>query len=721
MPHDTTGSAPSAEVFDLVVIGAGPAGEKGAAQAAYFGKRVALVERRPEPGGTSVHTGTLPSKTLREAALYLTGFRRRELYGMTLRLDRKRSLRQLLGRLVDVTGRQTRQIERNLERHRIERVAGSARFLDARTVAVSDGSGREVRRLSAGVVLIAAGSSPLPPRGLSFEDPDVEDSDRILDLDRIPKSLVVVGGGVIGCEYASIFAALGTNVTLVEGRDRLLGFLDGELSAALKVALERMGAHVLLGDAVEALEREPGLAENALRLRLRSGAVLPADKVLFSAGRRGNTDGLALEAAGVEYDAKGRIPVDPTFRTNVPGIYAAGDIIGFPALAATSMDQGRSAIRHAFGIGRETDRQLPFPYGIYAVPEISMIGATEEELREKGTPYEVGRARYENNARGQITGDHDGFVKLVFDPADKRLLGVHIFGANATELIHVPQMVMAHGGGLDDFLDAVFNVPTLSECFKYAAYDGLQRMSHRDRGTPLEVGPEASASVLPPGARGWFVGVDLTDPYARAPRPATVASMDRWRRVHFSTWVPRPDGAGLVDPRLAAEGYVLALDGPQGLARPGETQRRSEREVRAAGKTPGHLPDRSRPYGGFLRGSVELFAALRARGLGVLGEVPHDGAVLLEVYPADLFTRWAGHRLPKKTTPEGLRARWDVLRGQGLEFPEGLDALGHDELDAAAAALAAYLWATGRTSSCGDPPTWDAEAGVLREGFIVSV
>ena len=308
---------PDAERYDLVVLGAGPAGEKGAALAAYFGRRVALVERRTEPGGTSVHTGTLPSKTLRETALYLTGFRRREVYGMSLRLDRKRSLRQLLGRLADVTGRQVGQIDRNLERHRIEIVTGQGRFLDAGTVAVLDGEGRETRRLSAPAFLVATGSSPLPPRGLTFEDPDVEDSDSILDLDRIPHSLAVVGGGVIGCEYASIFAALGTRVTLVEGRDRLLGFLDAELSAALTVSLERMGADVILGDAVEGLARVPGLAEDALRLRLRSGRELVAGKVLFSAGRRGNTEGIGLEAAGVAFDEKGRIPVDADLRTSV--------------------------------------------------------------------------------------------------------------------------------------------------------------------------------------------------------------------------------------------------------------------------------------------------------------------------------------------------------------------------------------------------------------------
>ncbi len=310
---------PAAEKFDLVVIGSGPAGEKGAAQAAYFGKRVAMVERAPEPGGASVHTGTLPSKTLRETALYLTGFRRGELYGMTLKLDRRKNLRQLTGRLRDVTQRQERQIRRNLERHRIELVRGDALFLDSRTVAVQDSSGAEIRRLTSDVILIATGSSPIPPRGIAFDDPDLVDSDRILDLDRIPDRLAVVGGGVIGCEYASIFAALGTRVTLIEGRDRLLGFLDGELSAALEVALDRMGAEILLGDAVDSIDREPGRKRDALRCRLRSGRVLKADKVLFSAGRRGNTEGLGLEAAGVAADERGRSPSTPASRLRLPG------------------------------------------------------------------------------------------------------------------------------------------------------------------------------------------------------------------------------------------------------------------------------------------------------------------------------------------------------------------------------------------------------------------
>lgn len=716
--------APAVERFDLVVIGSGPAGEKGAAQAAYFGKSVALVERQTEPGGVSVHTGTLPSKTLRETALYLTGFQRRELYGMTLRLDRKKSLRQLTGRLHDVTASQTRQISRNFERHRIATIAGRARFLDPGTIGVFDADGNETRRLAFDAALVAVGSSPLPPRGITFADPDVEDSDQVLDLDRIPDSLAVVGGGVIGCEYASLFAALGTRVTLIEGRDRLLGFLDGEVSSTLKIALERMGGEVLLGDAVETISREANLPANALRLMLKSGRVLAADKVLFSAGRRGNTEGLGLEQAGVSFDEKGRIPVNEHFQTNVPRIYAAGDVIGFPALASTSMEQARVAACHAFDIPFLTAVARLFPYGVYTIPEVSMIGATEEELKGKGIPYEVGRARYENNARGQITGDLDGFVKLVFDPATKKLLGAHLIGGGATELVHIAQMVMLKDGGLDDFIHSVFNFPTLAECFKYAAYDGLQRLSHRQGGPAREpnAGGLASANAAsPPPARAWFVGIDLTDPFAHERRPVTLALMDRWRRVHFTTWTYEPGGERMIPGAALADGFVVAIDGPQGLAAPGRKMREAERLLRAPGKSGATFARAGTPYAGLVRGSVELFAALRKSGLGLLGEAPWETTSLLEVYPGDVWPKWAGRRPPKKTLPAGRRARYDILREHGLELPVGCDAVTHDQLDAAAAAFTAYLWATGKAREFGEPPVWDAEAGCIREGVIVSV
>jgi NAD(P) transhydrogenase len=464
------------ERFDLVVIGSGPAGEKGAVQAAYFGKHVALVEKAETVGGACVHTGTLPSKTLREAALYLTGFHRRELYGMTLDLDRQGSLRRLMGRLHSVTGEQVDQISRNLDRHHVTRIRGQAEFAAPDEIVVRDDAGREIRRMSANVVLIATGSSPLRPPGVPFDDPDVEDSDTILDLDRIPDSLAVVGGGVIGCEYACIFAALGTNITIIEGRDSLMGFLDREMSDGLRAGLERGGHHVRLGDAVSAIERIPG---DCLRIRLKSGAELRVDKVLYSAGRAGNTQGLELERAGVAMDAKGRILVNEHFQTSAAHVYAAGDVIGSPALASVSMEQGRVAMCHAFDLAYKTRVSPLTPFGVYTIPEISMAGATEAQLSKASVEFEVGRARHEDNARGQITGERDGLLKLLFEVPSKKLLGVHIIGEGATELIHIGEMVMTGGGTIDVFIDSVFNFPTLSELYKYAAYDGLGRLARR--------------------------------------------------------------------------------------------------------------------------------------------------------------------------------------------------------------------------------------------------
>ncbi len=466
------------EPFDLVVIGSGPAGEKGAVQAAYFGKRVAMVEKAAAVGGACVHTGTLPSKTLREAALYLTGFRRRELYGMTLDLDRQGSLRRLMGRLRSVTGEQVDQIARNLDRHHVTVIRGAAAFTSADQLVVRDETGAEIRHLTAPVFLIATGSSPLRPAGVPFDDKDVEDSDTILDLDRIPDSLAVVGGGVIGCEYACIFAALGTRITIIEGRGSLMGFLDREMSDGLRQGLERDGHHIRLGDAVSTIERIPG---DCLRIRLKSGAELRVDKVLYSAGRAGNTRGLGLDRAGVTMDEKGRILVNEHFQTSAAHVYAAGDVIGSPALASVSMEQGRVAMCHGFGIEYKTKVSELTPFGVYTIPEISMAGATEDQLQRTGVDFEVGRARHENNARGQITGERDGLLKLLFEVPSKKLLGVHIIGEAATELIHIGQMVMIAGGTIDVFIDSVFNFPTLSELYKYAAYDGLGRLAHRSQ------------------------------------------------------------------------------------------------------------------------------------------------------------------------------------------------------------------------------------------------
>jgi NAD(P) transhydrogenase len=421
---------------------------------------------------------------------------------MSLRLDRKKSLRQLVGRLQDVTDRQTRQIERNFQRHGIELIAGNARasrtrprwWCSARTAPSCGGFPRT--RFSSPRARL-----PSAP-GIAMRDPDLVDSDRILDLDRVPTTLTVVGGGVIGTEYACLFAALGTRVTLVEGRDRLLGDdLEG-YGGALQLSLGRMGAEVLLGDAVESVERMPGLKTEALRLKLKSRRALTADKVLFSAGRSGNTADLNLAAAGVAVTKKGRIPVNEHFQTNVPNIYAAGDVIGAPALAATAMEQGRVAMCHAFQIAFKTSVSAFQPYGIYTIPEISTIGPSEQDLKARGIAYETGHARFENNARGQITGDADGFVKILFDPKTRRLLSAHILGEHATELIHIPMFVLSSEARLTPS-------STRSSTTRPWRRASSTRPTMACSGSRREraAAPTAARKPLPPAMRPWFAGL----------------------------------------------------------------------------------------------------------------------------------------------------------------------------------------------------------------------
>jgi len=462
-----------ADHYDLIVIGSGPAGEKGAAQAAYFGKRVALIEAEPQLGGACANTGTLPSKTLRESALYLSGLRQRDIFGVDLSVrSGKISVADFMVQKDVVLRREHERIERNLARHEIELVRGRARFVDERTVEVGG------RLLRADRFLIATGSRPRRPPEIPFEDPYVDDSDEILALDRIPERLIVVGGGVIGCEYASIFAALGrTQVVLLEARDRLLGFVDDEIGERLTAAFGRIGIEVRRGDAIAKYERRAD--GTGVHVTLRSGQVLEADRLLAAAGRIGNTDGMGLEAIGVALDERGLVKVNPHFQTTVPHIYAAGDVVGFPSLASTSMEQGRVAMCHAFGLTYKTSMAATFPYGLYTIPEVSMVGETEVQARRRGVDVEVGRAFYKDNARGQIVNDPEGMVKLVFERESRRLLGVHIIGERATELVHTGQAVMAFGGSIDYFIQTVFNYPTLGEIFKYAAYDGLGRLAAR--------------------------------------------------------------------------------------------------------------------------------------------------------------------------------------------------------------------------------------------------
>jgi NAD(P) transhydrogenase len=459
------------ERFDMVVIGSGPAGEKGAAQAAYFGKRVAVVEHAPRPGGAVVSTAGVPTKTLRETALYITGFRRRDVYGVSLRLDPEATLEHLRSRTAEVIETMTVAVERNLERHGIELVRGRGRLGPDRTVVVSGPDGRE-RVLAADAILIATGSRPFHPPGVPFDDPDVHDSEQVLTVERPFRSLVVSGRGIVGCEYASIFTSLGVEVTMVGGGP-LAPMLDAELSRLLAEAFGRAGMRLHLGRGRAAVARDG----RGLAVTLPGGEVLRPDKVLMAAGRAGDTDGLGLEAAGVAVDGRNQVVVDSRMQTTAPGVYAAGDVIGPPVLASVSMEQGRVAACYAFGIPfKETVDPLA-PYGVYSIPEAAMVGLTEEAAAEQGIDHEVGRAWFAANARATIAGATDGLVKLVFARDDRRLLGVHVLGDMAAELVHLGQAALHFGATIDYFIHTTFNVPTQSEAYKYAAYDGLQRLA----------------------------------------------------------------------------------------------------------------------------------------------------------------------------------------------------------------------------------------------------
>ena len=456
-----------AERFDLVVIGGGAAGEKGAAQAAYFGKHVAVIERRAQPGGATVHTGTLPSKTLREAALFLSGYRQRDLYGVSVEVSRDLEVAKLVQRKNAVRELETERMRANLDRHRVELAHGTARLTDATTVGVTSEGGE--RFLTADAILIATGSSPFRPPGIPFDDPDVHDSDTILEIDRLPVSLAVLGGGVIGCEYASMFAALGCEVHLIERTEPLLSFLDAEIVERMTVGMAQLGVTFHFGERAQSVTRRG----DDLMCALPSGIGVVVDKVLVTAGRVGNTDGLALDAVGVATDERGRIFVDDHFRTSVPSVFAAGDVIGAPALASTSMEQARVAVCRAFDFDYKRELSSLLPYGVYTIPEVSSVGLSEADAAAQGFDAVIGRAFFRDNARGGIIGDRDGMTKLVFDRATRRLIGCHCVGERATELVHVGQAVMTLRGTVETFIEMVFNYPTLAETYKYAAYDAL--------------------------------------------------------------------------------------------------------------------------------------------------------------------------------------------------------------------------------------------------------
>ncbi|WP_329110804.1 Si-specific NAD(P)(+) transhydrogenase [Micromonospora sp. NBC_01699] len=458
--------------FDLLVLGSGPGGQKAAVAAAKLGRRVAVVERVDMVGGVCINTGTIPSKTLREAVLYLTGLSQRETYGQSYRLKDDITVADLAARTQHVIGREIDVIRSQLSRNRIRLIGGTGRFADPHTIIVSEHNGRE-SAVTAAKIVIAVGTRPARPDGVAFDERTVVDSDGILNLEQVPGSMVVVGAGVIGIEYASMFAALGTKVTVVERRDRMLDFCDLEIVEALKYHLRDLAVTFRFGEAVASVERHP---RGAIAV-LESGKRIAADTVMYSAGRQGTADALSLELAGLSADSRGRIKVDEWFRSAVPHIYAVGDVIGFPALASTSMEQGRLAGHHACDEPvRELSQQQPI--GIYSIPEISFIGRTEDELTAARVPFEVGVARYRELARGQIIGDSYGMLKLLVSPSDRSLLGVHIFGTDATELVHIGQAVMGCNGSVDYLVDAVFNYPTLAEAYKVAALDAMNKLRH---------------------------------------------------------------------------------------------------------------------------------------------------------------------------------------------------------------------------------------------------
>jgi NAD(P) transhydrogenase len=459
--------------FDLVSIGSGPAGQRAAVQAAKLGYRAAVIEKRRCVGGVCIDTGTIPSKTIREAILAYAGGSSRGDRLPWARPASRPSAEQLLAGVEAVVGREIEVVEQQLRRNDVALIQGEASFLDPHTLAIRAESG--VRHVRAQHVVIAVGTRPAPTPGVEPDGEIVLNSDQLVNLKTLPRTLAVVGAGVIGIEYASMFAAVGVQVTLVERRERPLEFLDREIVDELIHQLRQRNVTFRLGESVESLAVTEGAPLRAV-LNLESGKRLVADAVLFSAGRLAATERLDLAAAGLSADDRGRLQVDEAFRTKVPHIFAAGDVIGYPSLAATSSEQGRLAACQAFGVeARPMARH--FPVGIFAIPEISMVGPPEHELTAARIPYETGVARYREIARGQILGDGSGFFKMLFHRKDRRLLAVHCLGTGATELVHVGQAVLGLGGGLDYFLETVFNYPTLAECYKYAAYDALGRFA----------------------------------------------------------------------------------------------------------------------------------------------------------------------------------------------------------------------------------------------------
>ncbi|MDR3747874.1 MAG: Si-specific NAD(P)(+) transhydrogenase [Acidobacteriota bacterium] len=464
-------STSSNNFYDLIVVGSGPAGQKAAICAAKLRKKVAVVERTRAIGGVCVHTGTIPSKVFREAILYLSGLRQRAFYGRGYALKDNISMQDLIFRADAVMAREVEVIKAQLRRNRVTVYEGNARFLDAHTMEVADDAGFTV--LQGANFVIACGTRPTHDARIPIDGQRIFDTDQVHGLQELPRELIVVGAGIIGLEYASMFAALGVKVTLLDQRPTVLDFADREIVESLCFQLRQLGTVFRLGEKVVSVgfdaERDRVFA------KLESGKAVHGAALLYAVGRQANSDRLNLEAIGLVPDGRGKLIVDETFRTSVPHVSAAGDVIGFPALASTSMEQGRLASSHIFGIASNIPPNL-IPYGVYTIPEISMVGATEEQLTRDKIPYEVGIARYAELAKGQMLGDDQGFLKLIFDPTTLKVLGVHIIGDRAAEIVHIGQAVLALGGTIEYFRDTVFNYPTLAEAFKVAALDGLNKL-----------------------------------------------------------------------------------------------------------------------------------------------------------------------------------------------------------------------------------------------------
>lgn len=456
--------------YDLLVIGTGPAGQKAAVQAAKLNKKVGIIERKAVVGGVCINTGTIPSKSLREAVLYLSGFRQRNIYGGAYRLKKKITIEDLAFRANHVIKHEIQTVQNQMVRNQVDMFFGSASFVDPHRLRIQ--MDHEALELTADFIVIAVGTEPARPSDVPFDHKTIIDTDGLLALKRIPNSIVIVGGGVIGTEYASILATLGIPVTLIDKRPRLLEFVDAEIIDTLQQRMKDLGVTLYHDEEVIAIKKA---WNKSIHVSLRHNSPIQAATLMYAIGRIGATQSLNLQAIALKPDERGRLAVNEHFQTAIPHIYAVGDVVGFPALASTSMQQGRHAACHAFGHPDRTDTSL-LPYGIYAIPEISMVGRNEEELKQAAVPYGVGIARYREIARGQLIGDETGMLKVLFHRHTRHLLGVHVIGEGATELIHIGQAVMAFHGKIDYFIDTVFNYPTLAECYRVAALDGMNRL-----------------------------------------------------------------------------------------------------------------------------------------------------------------------------------------------------------------------------------------------------